>query len=154
MTQDKIKAYLKQLVGTTLHDVRLACEMIVLDFGKFGVHTQCFTRIIEANKILLTTLDYQSWDGVDDQNNDEWYNLAQYKSRIVNNKVTAVELTELNDLLIWLENNIHIQAFILNGPAHYCEDEDDEQWRLIIDGEKENENIHIVINRKTVDFLT
>ena len=144
----KAKEYLDQLIGKTLQNITLACEMIVLDFGNFGVHAQGFVRILEENDILLTTLDYQNWDGVTDTNNDEWYNLAQFKSKIVNNKVLRIEMTERNDLFIELENNIMIQSFNSNGPSHYNEIEEQEQWRFLLDDEK----MHIVVYQKNIEF--
>lgn len=145
---NRTKGYLNQLVGKPLEDVRLACEMIMLDFGNIGIHAQGFTRIMEGSDILLTTLDYLNWDEVTDTNNDEWYNLAQYKSRIVGNKVTAVELTSSCDLTIRLENQICIQAFNSNGPSHYGDIEEQEQWRVLLD----DEDMHIVVYQKNIEF--
>ena len=148
MSQQDVKAYLQQLLGKTLLDIRLVCEMIVLDFGEFGVHAQGFTRILEGNDILLTTLDYHNWDGVTDTNNDEWYNLEQFKNKIVKNIVTEIELTATNDLFIRLEKNITIQAFNSNGPSHYNEIEEQEQWRFLSD----DENMHIVVYNKNIEI--
>jgi hypothetical protein len=144
----KLYAHLQQLIGTTLEDVRLACEMIVLDFGSYGVHAQGFARILEGNRVLLTTLDYQNWDEVEDTNNDEWYNLAQYKDRIVHNKVTGIALAPTNDLTIYLEHDIMIQSFISNGPSHYAYFDEQEQWRFLSDAD----NLHIVVTQKSVEF--
>ena len=43
---DRTKGYLDQLVGKPLENVRLACEMIMLDFDNIGIHAQGFTRIL------------------------------------------------------------------------------------------------------------
>ena len=128
MNIEKIKDYLKELDGRKLDNLNLACEMIMLCFGDISIHSQCFTRIICGGKILLTTSDYQNWDGENEKHNDMWYNLAQYIDLIINNKVIKIELTDINDLFIWLENDVCIQMFISNSCPHYGDDR--EQWRI------------------------
>ena len=147
MEQQKIREYIAKVAGNTLRDVNLICEMLAFDFGGYSIHAQCFTRIVCEGKILLTNLDYQSFDGVTAENNDEWYNMSIYKSKIVNNKVKRIELTATNDLMIYLDSGVQIQMFVSNSEPHYGEDE--EQWRLICD----KEDCHIVINSKTIDYL-
>ncbi len=134
MIRKKIEKYLELLNGSTLNDMTLAAQMMMLSFGNIAVHSQCFTRIMHRNQILLTTLDYQNRDEVDDSNNDEWYNLSLHKDLIINNKVIQTEFTSNNDLFICLENDIQIQIFISNGSPHYVEE--CEQWRIFeIDSE-------------------
>ena len=73
--------------------------------------------------------------------NDEWYNLSLHKNLIINNKVIKTELTNSNDLFIWLENEIQLQIFISNGFPHYVED--CEQWRIF---ENDGDNMpHTVV---------
>ena len=141
MLKNKLKESVEKLVGKTLSDLNLACEMIMLDFEGCHIHSQCFTRIIYNNDIILTTLDYQNWDGINNQNNDEWYNLSKHKNLIVNNKVKKSKLTPTNDLLIELENNVQIQLYVSNGLTHF--EEEQEQWRYFKIS-KEDEP-HIVI---------
>ena len=147
MVQQKIKASMEQLVGKTLQKFNLACEMMMFNFEGVCIHAQCFTRILYKNDILLTTLDYQNWDGVTDTNNDEWYNLELHKDKIINNKIEKIEFTPTNDLLIWLENDIRIQMFISNGTPHYGED--NEQWRFFIYDDEQQP--HTVIYSQTIE---
>ncbi len=128
MNRQKIKDYLKELDGRTLDDLNLACEMMMFCFGDICIHSQCFTRIIRKEQILLTTLDFQNWDGENDKHNDEWYNLSLNKDLIINNKVIKTQLSDTNDLFIWLENGICVQIFISNSCPHYVIDR--EQWRI------------------------
>lgn len=136
MSRKKIETYLELLNGSLLDDLTLAAQMMMFSFGSIAIHSQCFTRIMHQDRILLTTLDYQNWDEADDKNNDEWYNWSLHKKRIINNKVIKTELTNSNDLFIWLENDIQLQIFVSNGSPHYVED--CEQWRMI---DKDGENI-------------
>ena len=70
--RDTLQKYFEVIVGQQFTDLHLACEMMMLTFGEYALHTQCLTRIIHENDILVTTLDYQNWDEIDDKNNDEW----------------------------------------------------------------------------------
>ncbi len=140
MNEEIIKNHLDLLIGRKLDNLNLACEMMMFIFGDISVHSQCFTRILHKDRILLTTLDYQNWDEITDTNNDEWHNLSQHKNIIVNNKVIKAEFTPTQDVFIQLENDICIQMFLSNGAPHYVED--CEQWRIF------NNNVgtpHVVI---------
>ena len=128
MYLQETKEYLEQLIGKRLDNLCLACQMMMFSFDNIAIHSQCFTRIIQKKQILLTTLDYQNWDEIKSENNDEWYNLSLHKDTIINNKVVQAKLTDTNDVFIWLENDIHIQIFVSNGSPHYIED--CEQWRI------------------------
>ena len=134
----KIQSYLDSLNGRTLDSLHLVCEMMVFSFGTSSIHSQCFTRIMKKESILLTTLDYQNWDETDNNNNDEWHNLSLHRASIINNKVIKTQLTNTNDLFIWLENDIQIQMYNSNGAPHYIES--CEQWRIV-----ENQDTHIVV---------
>ena len=59
---EKLHNNLERLVGSKLEDIKLACQMLILNFGNVGIHCQQFTRVSKNNDILFTTLDYQSWD--------------------------------------------------------------------------------------------
>lgn len=130
MNEQKIKDYLELLIGRNLDDLNLACEMMMFTFGDISLHSQCFTRIVHKDSVLLTTLDYQNWDEITDKNNDEWYNLSLYKGLIINNKVIETELTPAKDVFIRLQNDVSIQIFFSNGAPHYAED--CEQWRIFV----------------------
>lgn len=144
-----INEYLETFIGKELLDINLVCEMMCFNFGEMHFHAQGFTRVLQNDEILVTTLDYQHWDEKDDKNNDEWINMAQFKKVILNNRIERFELMPINDIFIYLENGICVQSFNRNGPLHFGDC--DEQWRFLI---KNNENdIHIVAQGKTIEFL-
>ena len=145
---EKLDEYLKQLVGTKLNRINLATQMIILDFGKMGIHCQTWTRISKYNDILFTTYDYQSWDEKVDTNNDEWYFFDKYQSEIVNGSVENIYLNQLNDLTIFLDNGIKIEIFVGNGYFHYAEEQ--EQWRLLVDVDSKTSQ-HIVVYNKHIE---
>jgi len=144
MEHEKLKAYFEALVGKTLTDLNTVCEMFCFMFEDICINSQCFTRILHKEQVLLTTTDYQSWDGVTDKNNDQWYNLSLYKDLIVNTKCSKAELTDTNDAFILTENDIRIQIFISNGAPHYGEDT--EQWRIFEKGKPDVPHIVVYAN--------
>ena len=81
--QSKLHEHLQAIVGKQLDALNMACEMMMFSFGKYALHTQCLTRIICKNDILVTTLDYQSRDGEVEENNDEWYFVEENRAKIV-----------------------------------------------------------------------
>lgn len=146
----KLQKYINNIIGLKLEEINLACEMIMLNFGNYKIHFQSFTRVIKNNDILLTTLDYQSWDKKEDKNNDEWYFLEKYKKEILNGIVIDVSLTKTNDLTIVFDNGITIETYISNGYSHY--EEEQEQWRLIL--KLDNDKSHdIVIYNKHIEYM-
>ena len=146
----KLQKYINNIIGLKLEEINLACEMIMLNFGNYKIHIQSFTRVIKNNDILLTTLDYQSWDKKEDKNNDEWYFLEKYKKEILNGIVIDVSLTKTNDLTIVFDNGITIETYISNGYSHY--EEEQEQWRLIL--KLDNDKSHdIVIYNKHIEYM-
>ena len=124
--QNKLMEHLQVIIGTQLDALNMACEMMMFGFGKYALHTQCLTRIICENDILVTTLDYESWDRKSEENNDEWYFVEQYRDKIVGGTATSVSVSTLHDVEIILDNGIKIELFIKNG-YHHFEDEH-EQW--------------------------
>ena len=124
--QAELKEYLQAIVGQQLDGLNLACEMMMFSFGEYALHTQCLTRIICGNDILVTTLDYQSWDGEAEENNDEWYFVEQNRGKIVGGIVTSVNVNPLHDVMILLDNGIRIELFVGNGYHHF--DDEHEQW--------------------------
>lgn len=147
---------IKKIVGLKLDAIRYACEMLMFDFEQYALHCQCFTRVIKNGDILLTTLDYQSWDGEHSENNDEYYNLDRFRTEIEGGRVLSVEVNQLNDLIITLDNNITIQILIQNSYAHY--DEENEQYRFFevfsADEAKERKNLlpHYVVCNKHIEI--
>ena len=144
---------IQNIVGSRLTSVGRAFEMLMFDFEKYALHTQGLTRIVKYNDILVTTLDYQCWDGKVGENNDEWYNLNKFKQMIEGGTVVSININPLCDLTIELDNGITIQVFNQNGYAHY--DEESEQYRFfeITDDDNEQANQpHYVVYSKHIEF--
>lgn len=74
---------LMNLKGLKLNIIKFACQMVILDFGKDGIHCQALTRISKNHDIFFTTFDYQTWDQKESENNDEYYFFEKYKHQIV-----------------------------------------------------------------------
>jgi len=146
--QANLTEYLQAIVGKRLDAINLACEMMMFSFGKYALHAQCLTRIICENDILVTTLDYQNWDGEAEDNNDEWYFVEQYRAKIVGGIVTSVNVTPLHDVVIILDNGIRIELFVKNGYHHF--DDEHEQWVFF----KRHDRSYpfITVYSKTVDI--
>ena len=124
--QTKLNEHLQIIVGKRLDGLRLIFEMMDFSFGDYALHALCHTRIISDNDILVTTLDYQSWDRQEDKNNDEWYFVEQYRDKIEGGIVTSVNVNSFHDVVIILDNGIRIEMYIKNGYHHF--DDECEQW--------------------------
>lgn len=147
----RLENYLNKLVGYKLNSIKFACQMMMFDFGKYAIHSQCLTRISKNDDILFTSYDYQSWDGKDDENNDEWYFFDKYKKVIINGIVTKVIYNNFNDLILVLDNGVSIEIFVSNGYFHY--DDEKEQYRLLIDIDTSEDNsVHAVVFNKHIEF--
>ena len=145
----KLNGLLDTFIGKELLDINLVCEMMCFNFGEMSFHAQGFTRVLQNDEVLVTTLDYQHWDEVDDKNNDEWLNMNQCKNVIINNKIERIDLLSNNDVFIYLENGICIQSFNCNGPLHFSDY--NEQWRFVLNSNENN--VHIVAQGKMIEFL-
>ena len=146
--QAKLIEHLNAIVGKQLDALNMACEMMMFSFEEYALHATCLTRIICENDILVTTLDYQSWDGEAEENNDEWYFVAQNRAKIVGGTVATVNVTPLNDVQIVLDSGIKIELFIKNGYHHF--NDEHEQWMFF----KRHDRSHpfITVYSKTVDI--
>ena len=146
--QAKLNEHLQVIVGKQLVALNMTCEMMMFSFEKYELHTQCLTRIICDNDILVTTLDYQSWDGETEENNDEWYFVEQNRGKIVGGTVTSVKVNALHDVTIVLDNGISIELFVKNGYHHY--DDKQEQWVFF----KHHDHSYpfVTVCNKTVDI--
>ena len=145
--RDTLQEYISVIVGKALTELHLACEMMMFSFGEYALHTQCLTRIIYDNDILVTTLDYQNWDGEVDTNNDEWYFVERYKDKIIGGIVISAKVSSLYDAIITLDNGIVIELINKNGHHHF--DEESEQWRFFkVD---DHSYPHITVYSKAVD---
>ncbi|MDE6520353.1 MAG: hypothetical protein K2K91_07870 [Ruminococcus sp.] len=154
----ELKKCISEITDCTLTEFNLACEMMMFDFGQYIIHSSCLTRIVKNNDILFTTLDYQTWDGENCRNNDEWFFKDKFCDQIVGGRVVSAEINQLNDVKIQLDNGVLIEIFIANGYNHY--DDETEQFRLIkknpdyrqnIDDRSEFSVFHIVVNSKTIE---
>ena len=136
------------LRGRRLSKLNLACEMMMFEFEGYALHTQSLTRIIKDNDILVTTGDYQNWDGECEENNDEWYFVGKYRDAILDGRVCSVEVNRVNDLRIELDNGILIEVLISNGYSHF--DEEKEQWRFFETGKGDLRDL--VVYGKSVEM--
>ena len=143
-----LQNHFDMIVGKQLTELHLACEMMMFSFEEYKLHTQCLTRIICENDILVTTLDYQNWDGETDTNNDEWYFVEEYRDKIIGGIVTSVKISSLYDVSIILNNGIKLELINKNGYNHF--DDECEQWRLFKNGD--HSYPHITVYSKTVDI--
>ena len=147
--QAKLTKHLQIIVGKRLDAINLACEMMMFSFGEYELHTQCLTRIICENDVLVTTLDYQSWDGETEENNDEWYFVEQNRDKIVGGTVTSVNVNALHDITIVLDNSISIELFVKNGYQHF----DDEQEQWVFFKHHDHSYPFITVYNKSVDIV-
>ena len=144
--QSKLNEHLQAIVGKQLDSLTMACEMLMFSFGEYALHALCLTRIICENDILVTTSDYQSWDGKVEENNDEWYFIEKNKAKIVGGRVTSASVNALYDINIVLDNGIKIELFITNGYHHF----DDEQEQWVFFKHDDNSFPFITVHNKTV----
>jgi len=128
MRQD-ISDFVSLLVGKKLE--YLGCEADLLEFvfeADLVLHAAGFSRVFADDEILITTADYQSWDGIDSRHNDEWVNMAAHRERIAGGRVVSAAVNALGDLNITLDNGVTIECWIANAAPHYGEEA--EQWVL------------------------
>ena len=146
--QAKLEEHLQIIVGKRLDAINVACEMMMFSFEEYELHTQCLTRIICENDILVTTSDYQSWDGQEEANNDEYYFLERHKARMDGGIVLSVSISPLRDVIVVLDNGVKIELFVQNGYNHF--DDEHEQWAFF----KHNDHSYpfITVYNKTVDI--
>ncbi|MBP1546340.1 MAG: hypothetical protein J6A37_07060 [Oscillospiraceae bacterium] len=159
MDRAELMKCLSEIIGCKLTGFSLACEMMMFDFNKYVIHSQCLTRVVKNGDILFTTLDYQSWDGNVGSNNDLCFFKDKYCNEIIGGSVLSAELLTVNDLKVVLDNKITIELFISNGYHHY--DGENEQWRLIKKNPEHNPSrngkefslFHIVVNNKSIEVI-
>ena len=123
------QSFINQLIGK--HLTFFGCEADILEFvftDDLILHAMGFSRVICNHDILVTTLDYQSWDELDSKNNDEWVNVARFKDRILGGRVLSASINEINDLKIVLDNGGIIECLVSCSYPHYSEER--EQWVL------------------------
>ncbi len=124
--EQEYQDFLSRMKGLQLQSINCACEMLMLDFEGYAFHALELTRVILNNDILFTSHDYQSWDGENDKNNDEWYFLDKYREALLGGTVTDIAFSPLHDLKIYFDNHLIIECYIANGCHHY--DDENEQY--------------------------
>lgn len=146
--QAELAEHLQAILGKRLDAINLACEMMMFSFEEYAFHSQCLTRIICENDILVTSSDYLSWDGETEENNDEWYFIEQNRDKIVGGIVISVTVNALHDVAIVLDSGIEIELFIQNGHHHFNDEQ--EQWMFF----KHHDHSYpfITVYNKTVDI--
>ena len=132
---DGAAALINLLVRKRLVHICCVTEMLDFDFAPFALHAMGCTRVIKNNDILVTTLDYHSWDLQESTHNDEWENVKRFYAEMVNGMVISAAISPWYDLRIVLDNHVIIECLIANAYAHYGQEQ--EQWVLF--ETKENE---------------
>lgn len=115
-----------ELVGQTLRDLGAHHQILIFRFGEYEIHADCFTRIVRDGKILLTSLDYQSWDGTDYTHNDMYSNIAAHGGDLIGQTVQSVEISPVHDLLITLSKDARIEILCSAGSRRFSDEA--EQW--------------------------
>lgn len=147
---NKAILFVQSLIGKKL--VYFCCEANILDFGfdeSLVLHAMGCSRVIKNDDILVTTLDYQSWDQIESTHNDEWFNMEKFNSQIVGGTVMSVEVSPWNDLHIGLDNGVIIECMIANAYPHY--EEECEQW-VLFEHTKQHNGTFLTVYNKSVDF--
>ena len=101
MTENEVD-FVRQLIGRKVE--HFCCEADILDFGFSGgfvLHAMGCSRVVQDNDILVTTIDYLSWDEKESTNNDEWYNMSCFRDRVIGGTAVSVLVSPLNDLKVW-----------------------------------------------------
>ncbi len=141
--------FANSLIGKKL--VRCCCTVEILNFSfeDLALHAMGCSRIIKNNDILVTTIDYQSWDEIESTNNDEWFNMKRFNCEIVGGTVISVEVSALNDLRIELDNGVTVECLIANAYPHF--EEELEQW-VLFEPTKDHNGKILTVRNKSVDF--
>ena len=148
--EDAVRFFINVLAGKRLE--RLCCEAEILDFlfeGNLVLHAMGMSRIIFHDDILVSTIDYQSWDGEVSTNNDEWINVEQYREKIIGGTVVSVFFNRVHDLRIELDNGIVIECLVANGYPHH--EEEFEQW-VLFEHTADHSGRFLTVYNKTIEF--
>ncbi len=147
--EQKAVQFVNALIGKKL--VHLCCEAEILDFdfSSMVLHAMGCSRIIKNNDILVTTLDYQSWDLTESTHNDEWFNMERFNSEIVGGTVISVKICPWHDLRIELDNHVIIECLIANAFPHYKEEQ--EQW-VLFEPTRDHSGTFLTVYPKSIDF--
>ncbi|MDE7325908.1 MAG: hypothetical protein K2N63_06500 [Lachnospiraceae bacterium] len=141
--------FVHSLAGRKLIQFCCECEILDFNFEPLILHAMGCSRIRKNDDILVTTLDYQSWDQMESTNNDEWFNMKKFNSEIVGGTVVSVEISPWNDLYIGLDNGVTIECLIANAYPHFTKEM--EQW-VLFEHTKDHSGTFLTVYNKSVDF--
>ena len=146
----EINEFINRWVGKKLESINNICEMLDIGFSdNLVLHGMGLTRIFINDDLLITTIDYNSWDEAEDKNNDEWFNTDKYKDQIIGGIVTSITISKANDLFIELDNGVRIECYIANAYPHYAEEF--EQW-VLFEHNKSHSGRHLTAYNKRITF--
>ena len=145
-----IASFVTSLAGKRLLDICCEAELLDFDFAPLTLHALGCSRIIKNSDILVTTLDYQSWDLSESTHNDEWFNLKKFHAEIIGSTVISVQLSPWNDLRVELDNGVVIECLIANSCPHYGEEQ--EQW-ILFEGGRRGHGRFLTVYNKRIDFV-
>ena len=148
---DNEKSFAERLAGKTLENI--FCQADILEFAfsdtDLVLHAMGLTRVIKNGEILITSFDYQSWDGENSENNDLLINLNDHKDDIIGGTVVSVSVSDINDLKIILDNGVEIECLVANAYPHY--ENETEQW-VLFEHRGDGSGRFLTIYNKSVDF--
>ena len=148
---DKEKSFADRLIGKTLENI--FCQADILEFAfsetDLVLHAMGLARVIKDGEILITSIDYQSWDGENSENNDMYLNVEKYKDGITGGTVVSVSVSAVNDLKIELDNGAVIECLIANAVTNY--EDETEQW-VLFEHKGDGSGRFLTIYNKSVDF--
>ncbi len=147
--EDAAVQFVNRLVGRKLLHVCCEAEILDFDFAPLALHAAGCSRVCKGNDILVTTLDYQSWDLQESTHNDEWFYIEKFRSELIGGVVVSVGLSPCHDLRIELDNQVIIECLIANGYPHY--EEEQEQW-VLFEPTKDYSGAFLTVYNKKVRF--
>lgn len=146
----EIIGFINLWVGKRLESINNICEMLDIGFSdNLILHGMGLTRIFINDDLLITTIDYNSWDESESKNNDEWFNTDKYKDQIIGGIVTNITISKSNDLFLELDNGGRIECYIANAYPHYAEE--CEQW-VLFEYNKSHSGRHLTAYNKRISF--
>ena len=117
-----INDFINLWVGKRLEGLNCICEMLDFCFSdNLVLHGLGLTRIFLNDDLIITTMDYNSWDQEESKHNDEWFNTDKFRNQIIGGKVTSISINKSNDLFVEMDNGVRIECYISNAYPHYEE---------------------------------
>jgi len=147
--EQEVVQFVNLLMGKKLTHFCCEAEILDFDFSPLVLHALGHSRVIKNEDILVTTLDYQSWDLSESTHNDEWFNMKRFSSEIIGGTVISVEVSPWHDLRVELDNGVVIECLIANAYPHYAKEY--EQW-VLFEHTKEHNGTFLTVYNKSIDF--